>query len=101
MKIKSEDTVVVITGKDKGKIGKVLRVFPKEDKVVIERVNVKKKHQKSRSKGTKGQVIEIALPIHVSNVMIEDLQTKKPSRIGYKIINGKKIRIAKKSGNEI
>lgn len=101
MKIKSKDIVIVIAGKDKGKKGKVIRAFPKEDKVIVEGVNMKKKHQKSRSRGTKGQVVEIALPIHVSNVMIEDSKTNKPSRIGYKIVNEKKIRISKKNGDEI
>ncbi|MBU0723164.1 50S ribosomal protein L24 [Patescibacteria group bacterium] len=101
MKIKSKDIVIVIAGKDKGKKGKVIRAFPKEDKVIVEGINMKKKHQKSRSRGTKGQVVEIALPIHVSNVMIEDSKTNKPSRIGYKIVNEKKIRISKKNGDEI
>lgn len=101
MKIKAKDNIIVIAGKDKGKKGKVIRAIPKEDRVIVEGVNIKKKHQKARSKGQKGQVVEFAAPIHVSNVMIEDTKTKKPSRIGYKIVNGKKIRIAKKSGTEV
>ena len=101
MKIKSKDNVIVITGKDKGKVGKVVRAIPEEDKVIVEGVNIKKKHQKARSKGQKGQIVEFAAPIHVSNVMIEDPKTKKPSRVGYKDVNGKKIRIAKKSGSEV
>ena len=101
MKIKTKDNVIVITGKDKGKTGKVIRAIPKEDKVIVEGINIKKKHQRARSKGQKGQVVEFAAPIHVSNVKIEDPKTKEPSRVGYKIMNGKKIRIAKKSGMEV
>ena len=101
MKIKEKDNVILIAGKDKGKKGKVIRAIPRGDKIVVEGVNIKKKHQKARGKGQKGQVVEFAVPIHVSNVMIEDAKTKKPSRVGYKIVNGKKIRIAKKSGSEV
>lgn len=101
MKIKAKDNVIVIAGKDKGRKGKVVRALPREDRVIVEGVNIKKKHQKARSKGQKGQMVEFAAPIPVSNVMIEDPKTKKPSRVGYKIVNGKKIRIAKKSGSEV
>lgn len=101
MKIKSKDNIIVIAGKDKGKTGKVIRAIPREDKVIVEGVNIKKKHQKASGKGQKGQVVEFAAPIHVSNVMIEDPKTKKPTRISYKVMNGKKIRIAKKSGSEV
>ncbi|MCK5096396.1 MAG: 50S ribosomal protein L24 [Candidatus Pacebacteria bacterium] len=101
MKIKAKDNVIVISGKDKGKKGKVLRAIPAEDKIVIEGVNVRKKHKKANRKGLRGEIIEFATPIHVSNVMIEDPKTKKPSRVGYKTVNDKKIRIAKKSDSEI
>lgn len=101
MKIKANDNVIVIAGKDNGKKGKVLKAFPKEDKVVVEGVNLKKKHQKAKSKGSKGETIEIAVPIHVSNVMLIDSKTKKRTRVGYKMVNEKKVRIAKKSGDEI
>jgi len=101
MKIKTKDNVIVIAGKDKGKTGKVIRTIPKEDKVIVEGVNIRKKHQKPRGKGQKGQTVEFTAPIHVSNVMLEDAKTKKATRIGYKITDGKKVRIAKKSGSEV
>ncbi len=69
MQIKKGDTVKVVIGKDKGKTGKVLRAFPKLDQVLVEHVNMKKKHQKARKQGAKGQVVEMAAPIHVSNVI--------------------------------
>jgi len=68
MKIKKDDNVTVITGKDKGKSGKVLRALPREDKVIVEGLNMRKRHQKSRQEGKKGQIVELAHPIHVSNV---------------------------------
>jgi large subunit ribosomal protein L24 len=101
MKIKTNDNVIVIAGKDKGKKGKVVKALPKEDKVIVEGVNMKKKHQRPNRKGLKGEVISFAAPIHVSNVMIEDPKTKKPSRVGYNMVNGKKVRVAKKSGSDI
>lgn len=70
MKIKRDDHVIIITGKDKGKKGKVIKAMPKEDKVVVEGVNIRKKHQKPRKQGSKGQVVEIASPINVSNVKL-------------------------------
>jgi large subunit ribosomal protein L24 len=71
MKIKTGDSVIVLTGKDKGKTGKVVKAFPREDKIVIEGVNVKKRRRKATREGSKGQVIEMAHPIHVSNVRKE------------------------------
>jgi len=70
MKIKKDDNVTVITGKDKGKKGKVTKSFPKDNKVVIEGINIRKKHQKPRRGGQKGQVIEVAMPIDVSNLKL-------------------------------
>lgn len=101
MKIKKNDNVIVVAGKDKGKSGKVSIAIPSSDKVIIEGVNIKKKHMRPRKSGQKGQVVEISAPIHVSNVMIKDAKTGKPSRIGMKIVGGKKVRISKKSGEEI
>jgi large subunit ribosomal protein L24 len=101
MNIKKGDNVIVTTGKDKGKTGKVVHAFPATGAVLIEGVNVKKVHRRSRKGGSKGEIVERATPINVSNVMIIDPKTKKPTRIGYKDVNGKKVRIAKKSGIEI
>lgn len=101
MKIKTNDNVTVISGKDKGKKGKVTKAFPEMEKVIVEGVNIRKKHKRANRRGLKGEMIEFAAPIHVSNVMIDDPKTKKPSRVGYKTVNGKKVRIAKKSGSDL
>lgn len=101
MKIKKGDMVIIIAGKDKGKKGKVAEAFPKESRVVVEGTNMRKRHIRPRKTGTKGQVVEFAAKMHVSNVMIEDPKSGKPSRIGKKEVGGKNVRIAKKSGVEI
>jgi large subunit ribosomal protein L24 len=97
MKIHTNDEVVVIAGKDKGKKAKVLRAIPKENKLVIEGVNVVTRHMKKQG-ATPGQKVTYEKPIDASNVMIVDPKSGKPTRIWYKIENGKKVRIAKKSG---
>ena len=101
MKIKKGDNIIVIAGKDKGKKGKVVRALPADSKVVVEGVNMRKKHQRAGKGRQKGQIIDIAMPIHISNVMIEDPKTGKPTRVGKRIAGGKRIRIAKKSGIEL
>ena len=100
MKIKKGDNVIVISGKDRGKDGAVLRAFPKKDQVLVEGVNVVKKHQRSRRRKQAGQIIERPMPIHVSNVAVKDNENK-PSRVGYVVEEGKKVRVAKRSGNKI
>ena len=97
MKIKKEDIVIVISGKDKGKTGKVIKSFPREDKVVVAGVNVKKIHKRPTKSGQKGQIIEQASPFHVSNVMIVDPKTNKPTRLIIKKDSGKRERITQKS----
>jgi len=103
MKIKQGDTVVVITGKDKGKSGKVLRTFAKLDQVLVEGVHVATKHQKNRRARSQGQIIEMSMPIHVSNVAL--VADKKPVRIGYTVEKDgdktKKVRVARPSGKKI
>ena len=100
LKIKKGDNVRVISGKDKGKEGKVMQVFPDIDKVVVDKVNIMKKHLRPQKKGEQGQVIEFSNPLHVSNVMVIDPDNGKPSRVGFKIgSDGKKVRISKKSGS--
>jgi large subunit ribosomal protein L24 len=79
MKIKKDDNVIVITGKDKGKTGKVIKAFPKLDRIIVSGVNMRKKHQKPRKGGQKGQIIDITHPIHVSNVRLAD-EKKKTSK---------------------
>ncbi len=101
MKIKKGDNVVIIAGKDKGKEGKVAKAFPSENKVLIDGANVFKRHQRSRKAGGKGEIVEFSKPIHVSNVMLKDTKTGKRARAGYKLAAGKKIRISRKTGNEI
>jgi len=101
MKIKKGDNIIVIAGKDKGKKGKVVRALPADSRVVVEGINMRKKHQRAGKGRQKGQIIDIAMPIHISNVMIEDPKTGKPTRVGKRIAGGKRIRIAKKSGIEL
>ncbi|XKT75220.1 MAG: 50S ribosomal protein L24 [Patescibacteria group bacterium UBA2103] len=100
MKIKKNDTVKVIAGKDKGKTGKVLTAFPKEDKVLVEGVNVFKKAVK-QTKTEKGGFKDVTRPIHVSNVMIVDPKENVPTRIGIIEKDGKRVRVAKKSNTEL
>lgn len=97
MKVKTNDNVIVLSGNYKGKIGKILKVFPKKDKIIVKGVNVVKCHIKSSTKNNKGTIIKKEAPIHVSNVSFLDPKKFKPSRLGYKFIENKKNRISKKS----
>ncbi len=99
MKIKKGDNIIVIAGKDKGKTGKVTTAFPKENKVLVEGINISKKHLKARKSGEKGQVVDKAMPIDVSNIMIND--GGKRARVGKKVLGDKVVRINKKTGKEI
>ena len=102
MKIKTGDLVVVISGGEKGKKGKVIKTFPSENRVIVEGVNVVKKHVKPNQNNTKGSIVEKPNKIHVSNVALVDPKTNKPTRVGYKVgKDNKKIRVSKKSGTEI
>ena len=98
MYIKRGDNVIVISGKDRGKTGKVLSTLRERDLLVVEGINVKKKHQKPRRGGQKGQIIEIPTPVHVSNVQLVDPKGGKGTRISFQIQKDKKVRISKKSG---
>jgi len=95
--IRKNDQVMVITGRDKGKIGRVLRVLPKEGRVVVEKVNVVKRHTKPSAKNRQGGILEKELSIHVSNVMLLDPKKAEPTRVGFKVTDGKKVRVSKKS----
>lgn len=100
--VKKEDTVMVISGKDKGKKGRVIAAFPRENKVLVEGVNMVKKHTKPSQANPQGGIVNQEAPIHSSNVMLVDPKTGEPTRIGYKVLeNGKKVRVAKKSGKVI
>lgn len=102
MRIKTGDKVIVISGKDKGKTGTVQRVYPLLNKVVVEGVNIRKKHMKPTQQNPDGGIKEIYAPIFASKVMYYDEKSKKGTRIGYKVAkDGRKVRVAKKSGQEI
>lgn len=101
MKLKKGDTVLIISGKDRGKKGKVLEALPKEERIVVEGANLRKKHVRPRRMGEKGQIIELPAPIHISNLKLICPKCGKATRVGYKILEGKKIRICKKCGQEI
>lgn len=99
-KIKKGDKVIVLSGKDKGKTGEVSKVLPKEDRVVVSGVNTVKRHQRP-TQTTPGGIEEKDAPIHMSNVALVDPKTGEPTRVGFKVEGGKKVRIAKKSGEVI
>ncbi len=101
MKIKKGDQVQIISGKDREKRGKVLRVFPKIMKVTVEKVNIIKKHVRPKKEGAKGQRVEIPAPMDVSNVMLICPKCGKMTRVGFKTENKNKFRICKKCGSEI
>ena len=101
MNIRKDDKVVVISGKDKGKEGKILTADPKAMKVIVEGVNVATKHQKPRKQGEEGGIIKINTPIYASKVQLVCPKCGKATRVGHKIENGKKTRICKKCGAEI
>ena len=98
MIVKTGDKVKVITGKDKGKEGVILKAFPKKDRVIVEGMNMMKKHQKPSSMNPQGGILETEAPIHVSNVMLIDSKTGEPTRVGFKVEDGKKVRVSKKTG---
>lgn len=101
MKIKKGDTVLIISGKDRERKGKVLRTFPKENRILVEGVNLRKKHQKPRRPGEKGQIITFPAPLDVSNVKLICSKCGKSTRVGYRIRDKKKYRVCKKCGQEI
>ncbi|WP_126424802.1 50S ribosomal protein L24 [Brevibacillus marinus] len=102
MHVKKGDTVIVIAGKDKGKKGRVLAAYPKKERVLVEGINLVKKHTRPSQSNPQGGIVTQEAPIHVSNVSLIDPKTGKPTRIGYKVLeNGKKVRVAKKSGEII
>jgi len=94
--VKKGDTVLVITGKDKGKTGKVLEVLPKDNKVLVEGINIVTKHKKARTQQEKSEIVKMSAPVEVSNVMVVCATCGKATRIAHKEINGKKARVCKK-----
>jgi large subunit ribosomal protein L24 len=100
MKIRKDDTVVVLSGKDKGKQGKVVRALPDEGKVIVEGINVAKRHQKPTRSMQQGGIIDKAMPIDASNVAL--VVDGKPTRVGYRVgADGQKVRVAKSTGVDI
>ncbi|OEH93199.1 50S ribosomal protein L24 [Bacillus solimangrovi] len=101
MHVKKGDKVQVVSGKDKGKQGIILEAYPKKDRVLVEGVNIVKKHAKPSQANPQGGILNQEAAIHVSNVMPIDPKTNEPTRVGYKVVDGKKVRIAKKSGEAL
>lgn len=100
MKVHKGDTVLIISGKDRGKKGKILKVLPKENKILVEGINLRKKHQRSKKGGEKGQVVIKPGNVDVSNVKIICSKCGKAARTGYRVADGKKYRICKKCNQE-
>ena len=101
MKIKKNDMVIIIAGKDNGKKGKVIESYPDRGKIIVAGVSIRKKHTKAKRSGEKGQIVEKPGPIDVSNAMLICPKCGKPARIGYKLIEKHKYRICKKCSQEI
>ncbi len=100
MRIKKGDQVIVITGRDKGKTGEVVKSMPKDNKVVVSGINLVKRHQRPTQESA-GGIISKEAPIHVSNVALIDPKDGKATRVGFKVENGQKVRVAKRSGEVI
>jgi large subunit ribosomal protein L24 len=101
MKIKKGDKIIVLTGKDKGKTGEVVLSIPKKNKVVVNGINIAKKHTRNRfNTDKKGEIVDKTMPINVSNVALIDSKNK-PTRVGYKVVGDKKVRVSKKTGQEV
>lgn len=101
MKLKKGDNVIVVSGKDKAKTGKIVRVFPKDNKVIVEGLNMTKRHQRARKSGEKGTIKSIEMPINASNVMVLDPKSGKATRLGKKKVGDKMVRIARRSNQEV
>jgi len=101
MKIKTGDTVLIISGKDKGKKGKVIKSLPREGRIIVEGINIRKKHVRPRREGEKGQIVEVPAPFDVSNVKLICPKCKNATRVGYKIVEKNKYRVCKKCNQEI
>jgi len=100
-RIRKGDTVIAISGKDKGKSGTVLQVRPGDDKAIVEGLNIIKRHTKPRPPAEPGGVIEKPAPIHLSNLALVDPETKKPTRVRIETVDGKRVRVAARSGKRI
>lgn len=101
MKLKKGDNVMVLAGNDKGKTGEILEVIPKEDKIIVKGVNMRKKHVKPRKAGEEGGIVPAEYPIHSSKVNVVCPKCQKATRVGYIIEDGKKVRVCKKCGAKL
>jgi len=99
--IKKGDTVIVNSGVNKGKEGKVLQVFPDKQRAIVEGINMVSKHTKPNAENPQGGIVKKEAPIHISNLNVKDPSTGKATRVGRKLVDGKLVRYAKKSGEEI
>ena len=100
-RIRKGDNVVVISGSDRGKRGEVLRVLPKEDRAVVQGVNVVQRHTKPTGMGNPGGIIAVEAPVHLSNLKLIDPKTGAPTKVGFRVTDGVKVRVAKANGNVI
>ncbi len=101
LKVRKGDRVVVLTGRDKGKVGQILNVLAKENRAVVQGVHIARRHQRQTA-AQEGGIVSKEMPIHISNLAIADPKTGKPTRVGYKVLkDGKKVRFAKRSGEVI
>lgn len=101
MHVKKGDKVKVLSGKDRGKQGVILEAYPKVERVLVEGVNMIQKHERSSRENPQGGILNLEAPIHVSNVMPIDPKSGEPTRVGYEVRDGKKVRIAKRSGEPL
>ncbi len=101
MKIKKGDQVQILSGKDRGKRGTVILALPQEDRVVVEGINIVKRHRRAKSNTEKGERIEKPAPIHASKVMLVDKETGKPTRVGFKFEGKTKVRVSRQSGKQL
>jgi large subunit ribosomal protein L24 len=100
MKVRKDDEVAVLTGREKGKTGKIVKVYPDDLTVLVQGVNMVKRHTKPQQ-GRQGGIVEKEAPIHVSNVALLDPKDRKPTKVGYKTVDGRKLRFARRSGEMI
>ncbi len=98
-RIKKNDSVMIIAGKERGKIGKVIRVQPQQERAVVERLNMIKRHVKPRGPQDSGGILEKEASIHLSNLMLVDPQDGRPTRVGFRVVDGRKMRVSRRTGN--
>ena len=98
-RIRKNDSVMIMAGKERGKIGKVIRVIPSEDRAVVERLNMVKRHRKPRGPQDTGGIVEKEAPVHLSNLMLIDPQDGRPTRVGFTVVDGRKLRMSRRTGN--